>query len=180
MPSRTRRAAASPSITTAGLAVLGVVAEGRTHGFAVASLFATDGELGRVWRIPRAVVYREFGRLTDAGMVRSVGVETDGPGPDRTLVEATAAGLKRSREWLDEPVLRPRDARSALLLKLALLDRAGRDPGTLVAAQRNVFSTRVTELEAAVSSAEQGSFDRTLVLWRLSSTRAIVDFLDAL
>ncbi|GGB32418.1 hypothetical protein GCM10011492_23850 [Flexivirga endophytica] len=180
MPSSHRSETASPSISTAGLGVLGVVSEGRTHGFAVAVLFATDGELGRVWRIPRPVVYREISRLTDAGLVRSVGVETDGPGPDRTLVEATAAGRRRLHRWLDEPVLRPREARSALLLKLALLDRSDRDATALIAAQRDVFTDRLAGLRAAVQSTDPGSFEHTLALWRVSSTQAILDFLTAI
>lgn len=177
MPSTRPPGVASPSVSTAGFGVLGAVAEGRTHGFAVAALFAADGDLGRVWRIQRAVVYRELGRLTDAGLVQPVAVETDGPGPDRTVVTVTDAGRERLHRWLDEPVARPRDARSALLLKLALDDRAGRDPSALVAAQQEVFTQRVDELTAAVADAPPDSFERTLALWRLSSTRAVLDFL---
>lgn len=177
MPSSPPSGAVSPAISTAGLGVLGAVAEGRTHGFAVASLFAANGDLGRVWRIPRAVVYRELGRLEDAALVQSDGIETDGPGPDRTVVRVTAAGRRRLHAWLDEPVLRPRDARSALLLKLALLDRSGRDPSALIAAQRDVFTARLVDLRADVAAAEPGSFERTLALWRVSSTRAVLDFL---
>lgn len=177
MPSRPRDGVASVPVSTAGLGVLGAVAEGRTHGFAVAALFAVDGDLGRVWRIPRAVVYRELGRLEEAKLVRPVGVETGGPGPDRTVVEVTAAGRRRLHAWLDEPVERPRDARSALLLKLALLDRSGRDPGDLIAAQRETFAARVEQLRADAAAAEAGTFEHTLALWRVSSTQAILDFL---
>lgn len=166
-------------VTTAGFGVLGVVAEAPTHGFAVAAAFATGGPLGRVWRVPRPVVYRELGRLTEDALVEASGVETGGPGPDRTIVRATAVGRARLEDWLHEPVLRPRDARSELLLKLALLDRAGADPATLIAAQRDLFVARVTQQRAAVTAAAPGSFDHTLALWRVSSTQAIVDFLDA-
>jgi DNA-binding PadR family transcriptional regulator len=177
MPSKPRSGAASPAISTVGLGVLGAVAEGRTHGFAVASLFAADGDLGRVWRIPRAVVYRELGRLEEAALVQPVGVETDGPGPDRTVVRITAAGRRRLHGWLDEPVPRPRDARSALLLKLALLHRSGRDSRVLITAQQEIFAARVAQLRAEAAAAESGSFERTVALWRVSSTQAVLDFL---
>lgn len=177
MPSNPRSGAASHAVSTAGLGVLGAVAEGRTHGFAVASLFAADGDLGRVWRIPRAVVYRELGRLEVAALVQPVGVETDGPGPDRTVVRITSAGRHRLHTWLDEPVPRPRDARSALLLKLALLDRSGRDPSALIAAQQEIFAARIVQLRADAAAAEPGSFEHTLALWRVSSTQAVLDFL---
>lgn len=177
MPSEPRSGVAPIPVSTAGLGVLGAVAEGRTHGFAVAALFGADGDLGRVWRIPRAVVYRELGRLEEAKLVRPVGVETNGPGPDRTVVQITPSGRRRLHSWLDEPVKRPRDARSALLLKLALLDRSGRDPGVLIAAQRAVFTARVERLRADATAAEAGSFEQTLALWRVSSTQAVLDFL---
>lgn len=167
-------------VTTAGFGVLGVVSEGPTHGFAVATAFAADGELGRVWRVPRPVIYRELGRLADDALVEPVGVETDGPGPDRTIVRITAAGQERLAAWLREAVDRPRDARSELLLKLALLDRAGADPAPLVAAQRAVFLARLKDLRAAAAAAAPDSFDRTLALWRVSSTQAILDFLEAM
>lgn len=167
-------------ISTAGFGVLGAVAAGRTHGFAVAALFAADGELGRIWRIPRPVVYRELGRLTEAGLVRSVGVETEGPGPDRTVVEITPAGRRQLTEWLHAPVPRPRDARSALLLKLALLHRSGRDAGVLIAAQREVFASRVQRLRSDVDASPADSFERTIAIWRVSATQAVLDFLDTL
>jgi PadR family transcriptional regulator AphA len=154
------------------------VAEGPTHGFAVATVFASDGDLGRVWRIPRAVVYRELGRLTEADLVEEVGVETGGPGPDRTVVRITSAGRTLLRRWLHQPVQRPRDARSALLLKLAMLYRSGGDPSPLIAAQQKVFAERVETLRAEANVADQGDFERTLALWRLSSTQAVLDFLD--
>lgn len=169
-----------PDLSTAAFGVLGVVAEAPTHGFAVAALFGADGDLGRVWRIPRAVVYRELGRLTEAALVRAVAVETDGPGPDRTIVAVTATGRDRLARWLDEPVPRARDARSALLLKLALHDRSGADAGRLVSAQHDVFAARLDELQARARAADPGSFERTLALWRVSSTRAILDFLETL
>lgn len=180
MPSKPAASREDTPISTAGLGVLGVVGEAPTHGFAVAALFAADGVLGRVWRVQRAVVYRELGRLADAGLVHPVGVETDGPGPDRTIVQITAKGRARLDHWLDAPVRRPRDARSELLLKLALLDRAGRDSRALVAAQEGVFTARLQELRAAADTTESGSFDRTLALWRVSSTQAVLDFLIAL
>lgn len=177
MPSRSGSGVVSSTISTAGHGVLGAVAEGRTHGFAVAALFAADGELGRVWRIARAVVYRELGRLEGAGLVRPVGIETGGPGPDRTVVEVTAPGRRQLDSWLGEPVSRPRDARSELLLKLALLDRGGRDPGALIAVQREAFAGRVERLRADAAAAETGTFEQTLALWRVSSTQAVLDFL---
>jgi hypothetical protein len=45
--------------------VLCLAGEGPTHGFAVAAAAGPDGEIGRVWRLRRAVVYRALRRLRD-------------------------------------------------------------------------------------------------------------------
>ncbi|WP_141287063.1 PadR family transcriptional regulator, partial [Pseudonocardia saturnea] len=71
--------------------VLAVAGERPVHGFAIAALTAADGHLGRVWQIPRPVVYRAIGRLVDAGLITAEAVETGG-GPPRTLYASTAAG----------------------------------------------------------------------------------------
>lgn len=104
--------------------VLAVVREGPTHGFAIAALTASTGELGRVWQLPRPVVYRALSRLAEAGLVAPAAVES-GPGPRRTVYEVTARGAAAADGWLAAPVRHVRQPRSHLLMKLALLDRRG-------------------------------------------------------
>ena len=86
------------------------------------------GELGRIWRIPRPVVYRAIGRLVEAGFITPASVEP-GLGPQRTIYTVTVPGREAAEHWLSTPVEHVRDIRSHLLIKLALLHRAGRDPG---------------------------------------------------
>ena len=45
--------------------VLSLVCEGPTHGNAVSRLVGPDGNLGRIWRVQKGVVYRCLDRLTD-------------------------------------------------------------------------------------------------------------------
>ena len=71
--------------------VLVLLSQRPAHGFAVAQLTAPDGELGRIWRIPRPVVYRAIGRLLDAGLITPESVEP-GLGPQRTIYTVTARG----------------------------------------------------------------------------------------
>ena len=46
------------SLSLSEWTVLTVVSQQPTHGFAVAQLTAPCGELGRIWQIPRPVIYR--------------------------------------------------------------------------------------------------------------------------
>jgi PadR family transcriptional regulator AphA len=170
---------AAPSSTPFLLAeyvVLGLIAEGPAHGFAVARLVTADGALGRVYQIPRPMVYRSISRLTDAALVEPVRVEHSTRGPQRTVVRITSRGRRALRDWLRQPVSHVRDVRTELLAKLALMDRSGADPGPLLAAQRQVLEPIVAGLDHELAGAS--GFDRTIAAWRYQTAQAAVRFLD--
>ena len=164
-------------LSPATWAVLGVLAEGPTHGFAVAQLLGAGGPLGRVWSVPRPLVYRELNRLVQLGLAVERATERSGQGPARTIVAITPAGRRAARRWLAEPVDHVREVRSALLLKLALLDRAGTDPRSLLEAQRRRLQPQLAGLEQFRDQAE--GFDLVLAQWRLASSEATLHFVDA-
>jgi DNA-binding PadR family transcriptional regulator len=164
-----------PSLSVPEWLVLVIAGQQPMHGFAVAQLTAPDGELGRVWQIPKAVIYRSIGRLVDAGLLAPEGTER-GFGPQRTVYAATPLGHAAGQRWLHTPVDHVRDIRSQLLLKLALLDRAGEDPADLLRRQREVLEPIVRAIEA--STVDDGGFDATLLAWRKANALAALDFLD--
>lgn len=164
-----------PSLSVPEWLVLAILGQQPAHGFAVAQLTARDGELGRVWHIPKAVIYRSIGRLVEAGLITSEGTEP-GLGPQRTLYATTPAGRAAAQRWLHTPVDHVRDIRSQLLLKLALLDRAGDDPSGLLHRQREVLEPIVRAIDA--STVDDGGFDATLLAWRKANALAALDFLD--
>lgn len=158
-------------------AVLGVIAERPTHGFAVAQLLVAEGPLGRVWTVPRPLVYREIGRLVERGLIHETATERSDAGPERTIVEATPAGRDAIGGWLAQPVEHVRDVRSLLLLKLALHARSGTDPTPLLVAQRTRLEPQLARMEEIRRRAT--GFDRTLALWRAASCRAAIEFVTA-
>lgn len=158
-------------------AVLGVVAEGTTHGFAVARELAADGPVGRIWAVHRPLVYRSLAHLAATGLVEEVG-PAPGAGPPRTLVRATPPGRRRLRRWLHRPVEHVRDLRSELLLKLVLLDRAGLPAAALVEAQRPVVREIKRGLETQLRAAR--GFDAVVARWRLEAAVAAERFLERL
>jgi DNA-binding PadR family transcriptional regulator len=157
--------------------VLTILSQQSAHGFAVAQLTAADGELGRVWQIPKAVVYRAIGRLLEAGLIAPEGTEP-GLGPQRTVYTVTADGRAAAGRWLFAPVEHVREIRSELLLKLALLDRAGENPAPLLQAQRAVLEPLVGAIESR--RARSDGFDATLLAWRRATAVAALDFLDTI
>jgi len=155
--------------------VLALLREQPAHGFALAQLTAPGGELGRIWRIPRPVVYRSIGRLAEAGLITPESVEP-GLGPQRTIYAVTAQGRKEAEHWLVTPVEHVRDIRSHLLIKLALLYRAGWDPADLLKRQRAVLDPISQAIEA--QRAELDGFDAVLLAWRRATAAAALGFLD--
>jgi len=164
-----------PALSLAERVVLAVLSEGPTHGFAIARLTAPDGELGRIWHIPRPVIYRSIGRLSDARLIVPAAVEP-GQGPQRTLYTVTPAGGRATAAWLGAPVEHVREVRTHLLLKLALLDRAGQDPTDLLRRQKAALEPIASAIKA--EQPRRDGFDATLLAWRKATTAATLSFLD--
>lgn len=158
--------------------VLCLVCEEPRHGFALVRLLDADGPMGKIWRVPKPVIYRALQRLEQLGLVRLTGQEPSRQGPARSPVNATAQGQRQAAAWLRRPAGHNRDVRSELLVKLALLDRIRADPAPLLDAQREQLIPVASALQDRLASAT--GFDRTLVLWRSETVAATLRFLDAL
>ena len=167
-----------PALSLSEWLVLCLVCEEPRHGFAIARLLDSDGSLGRIWRVPKPVVYRSVQRLEQLGLVRSADLQPSNQGPAKSPIDATASGRRLAAAWLDRPASHNRDVRSELLAKLALIDRAGGDPARLIEAQRDQLGPVARALEGRLASAS--GFERTLVLWRCETVSATLRFLDAL
>jgi PadR family transcriptional regulator AphA len=150
--------------------VLALVAERPSHGFLVAKALAPDGEVGRIWTLPKPLVYRALRELEAALLVEPCGIE-QARGPTRTLLRATPRGRRLVAAWLREPVEHVRDARSLLMLKLLFLDRAGIDATDLLRSQLIALAPLEVSFEEQCAEAE--GFDATLARWRLESVRAL-------
>jgi PadR family transcriptional regulator AphA len=174
-PSVPEAATSLPEMSLPEWLVLAILSQQPAHGFAVAQLTAPGADLGRVWQLQKAVVYRAIGRLHDAELIAPEATEP-GLGPQRTVYAATPRGHEAAGRWLRLPVEHVREIRSQLLLKLALLDRANEDPSDLLRAQRAVLEPIAAAIEA--SQARSAGFDATLLAWRRATAVAALDFLD--
>lgn len=154
----------------AGRVCLALVAEGPTHGWAVAALLAPGAELGRIWSLSRPLTYRALDGLASEGLIERVGTEPGG-GRNRTVMAVTVTGERVLDEWLSAPVDLPRDVRTELLVKFTLRTRRGLPNAALAAAQLERF--------APMLDAVDGPFDDTDIVerWRVEHLRAIDRFL---
>jgi PadR family transcriptional regulator AphA len=170
-------APAKPELSLPEYLILGLIAEKPTHGFALARLLDTDLPIGRIYRIPRPVIYRLIDRLTEAQLVRPDRTER-GRGPERTLLTLTPTGRRTLQRWLNRAVRHIRDIRTELLAKLALLERSGADPGPLLIAQHEAIAPIVVALAQQHDAAH--GFDKTLAAWRYQTAAATLRFVDNL
>jgi PadR family transcriptional regulator AphA len=150
---------------------LTLVVQKVSHGWALGTILAPDGELGRIWILSRPLTYRAIDGLVDKGLVTRTG-QAAGRGRDRVIVTPTAAGRRVAKKWLDAPVEHLRDVRTELLVKLALRERAGLDNARLLAVQQERFAATIDALTSTRSD------DDLVDLWRRENARAVRRFLD--
>jgi DNA-binding PadR family transcriptional regulator len=163
-----------PTLSLNEWAVLGVLVDRPRHGYDIAAELQPGTAIGDAWRLTRQVVYRALERLDALGLAEPRRTEPGDAGPPRTVYGATRRGRAALRAWLDTPVTHLRDVRSALLLKLVLLEALGRSRQTLVTAQRAAFAP----LTADARTARPG--DDVVRTWRRQSALAVDRFLASL
>jgi molybdopterin-binding protein len=171
-PARSSRAKTTlPQASFAELVCLTLIIQGVAHGWALGTVLAPDGELGRIWTLSRPLTYRAVDGLADKGLATRRG-QSAGHGRERVELVATAAGRRAATRWLETPVQHLRDVRTELLVKLRLRERAGLDTTDLLAAQRELFEPAIDALTSTAAD------DDLVDLWRRESARAVRRFLD--
>ena len=145
---------------------LTLISQKVSHGWALGSILAPDGELGRIWTLTRPLTYRAIDGLVDKELITRTG-QAAGRGRDRVILAATPAGRRLAKQWLDTPVEHLRDVRTELLVKLFLRERVGLANEGLLATQQQLFAPTIDALTS--TSAEDDLVD----VWRRESARAV-------
>lgn len=156
-------------------ACLGVLHQGPSHGFAIASRLRPDGDVGRVWALSRPLTYRALEQLTSRELIHPIREEPGLAGGKRTILATTRRGRGRFRTWASTPVEHLRDLRSELLLKLVLSEQSGIGTQALLAGQREMAVALSAALRAEVLAAP----DDLVLRWRSESAAAAVRFIDS-
>jgi DNA-binding PadR family transcriptional regulator len=160
-------------LSTTEYAVLGILAEGPSHGFAISKQLEPDGDLGRILTVRRPLVYRALDRLVNSGLAKPAHTEKSGSGPNRLIHRATRDGQRELYRWLDSPVDHVREIRIVFLLKVALLLRARKSPRQLIGAQRQ-------SLEPTLAALDDPGTDDHVEIWRRHNARAAASYLEEL
>lgn len=162
-------------LSTTEYAVLGLLAEGPAHGFALARRLESESPVGRVLTVRQPLVYRALRRLVESGNAEEAAVEPGVAGGRRVIHRITPAGRRRLTAWLGEPVGHVRDLRIEFLLKVVLLQRAGLSPLGLVGRQRAALEGTFAAIAATTDDAGD-----PVQVWRKHTATAAADFLATL
>ena len=76
--------------------MLCLVSEGPTYGLTLAGQLAPDGSLGRIWSVPKAMVYYTLQQLELLGLIRMTGAAGQ-PGPSSLGLRITPAAGRVER-----------------------------------------------------------------------------------
>jgi PadR family transcriptional regulator AphA len=152
-------------------AVLALLCERPTHGYAIRTAMAPDGDLGQIWSLGQPHTYRALGVLREMQLVEVAAVAPGDSAPPRTELKATDKAQEMVSTWLDTPELHVRDLRSSLLLKIHLLRRRGRPSATLLTAQRDLLASQAKALGGPPS-------EDLVRHWRLTMTEAALRFVE--
>ena len=166
-------------ISLTDYSVLGLLAEGPTHGFAMSKQLEHDGSIGRVLTVRRPLTYRALDRLVSLGLAEPIHTEPGDSGPRRVIYRATPNGRRLLKRWLDQPVHHIREMRIDFQLKLTLLRRSGKSPLALIRKQRDALGPTIAALDSSVKV--DGEPDH-VELWRrhtAAAARAYLDHLEA-
>lgn len=159
-------------------AVLALLCEEPRHGYAIATLMAPDGEIGRVWSLHRPMTYRSIGALEKLKLITEDSVEPGTTAPTRRVLRATPEARERVAAWLEQPEEHVRDLRALLLLKVHFLRRSGRPVAGLLHAQRVVLARQ--ERSLAEQRERSDDLGRMLAQRRWSMTDAALRFVDVI
>jgi DNA-binding PadR family transcriptional regulator len=164
-----------PQLSLTDYAVLGLLAEGPTHGFAISKELGPEGPVGRILTVRRPLTYRALDRLVDIGFAEPLHREPGDAGPQRVIHRINPTGRRALNRWLKQPVGHIRDLRIEFQLKLALLRRSGKSPLDLIRAQRNALQPTLAALDSPVEDIPDH-----VELWRQHNATAAAAYLDHL
>jgi PadR family transcriptional regulator AphA len=150
---------------------LSLIVQGVAHGWALGTMLAAQGEIGRIWSLSRPLTYRAIEGLVDKALVTRQGA-VSGHGRDRSVLAPTTHGRRVTKRWLETPVRHLRDVRTELLVKLSLRKRAGLTNESLLNAQNELFARAIEMLTSTDAD------DDIVDVWRRENARAVRRFLD--
>src|SRR5260370_32435972 len=91
------------SLSLAEWLVLSLICEEPRHGFAIARILGREGSMGRIWRVPKPVIYPALQRLEPTGLGATPGQAPAREGPVPALSQSPPARRGAGRDLITPP-----------------------------------------------------------------------------
>jgi len=160
-------------LLTGEWAVLGLLTDTPSHGFALAKELAPGGDIGRIWALSRPLTYRALDQLLERGFIEARAEQPGRAGGTKTIYAATRAGRSAFRQWVTTPVEHLRELRSELLLKLVLAQRCSIPIDEMIDAQMQL----VRQIRAGLETRIEETPSDLVLTWRMHAVDAASRFL---
>jgi len=165
---------------TTEYALLGYLFQRPMYGYEIHQRLTDSTGLGLVWRLKQSRVYPMLTKLEEGGFVNTtLTPHPEGTRPPRKMFELTDLGREAFLNWVQSPVPRGRRLRLDFLAKL-YFSRHIDDQTTsqLIEGQRRACEGWLVEQQSQKDKlAPDNYFDRLVHEFRLSQTRAMLDWL---
>lgn len=161
------------------LALLGLLRHTPRHGYEIYQELTQPEGLWAIWRMKQSQMYALLAKLEHEGYLTST-LKTQETRPARKIFRLTKTGQAAFRQWLQTPLLSPREMRLDFLLKFYFARRESAEIARqLIAAQRAVCQARLEDETAKVEHARQTQTDLWLIeQFRVEQLRALLNWLD--
>ena len=91
------------SLSPGEWSVLALLCEANAHGWPLVRTLAPEGEIGSIWTVRRAVVYRTLDVLLERKLIEAAGVEASARGPREPSCDRRAPAARPSGGGLPSP-----------------------------------------------------------------------------
>ena len=163
--------------------ILGLLDSKPMHGYEMFQQFE-DGTLGEIVHLEMSQMYAFLKKLERLEYIEAQ-LEPQGARPPRKVYHLTALGRDVFRQWLTEPVERPREIRILFLIKLYFVQRITPEQTPNLVKQQVLACRKFLEhLESRrpgdAESRDEAFFDHVVLRSRIHQTRALLDWLHEL
>ena len=163
--------------------ILGLLDSKPMHGYEMFQQFE-GGTLGEIVHLEMSQMYAFLKKLERLEYIEAQ-LEPQGVRPPRKVYHLTGLGRNVFRQWLTEPVERPREIRILFLIKLYFVQHITPSQTPHLVKQQVLACRKFLEhLESRrpedVEPGDEAFFDHVVLRSRIHQTRALLDWLDEL
>jgi DNA-binding PadR family transcriptional regulator len=164
---------------TTEYALLGFLRQRPMHGYEIHQQLSAPNGLGLVWHLKQSRLYALLAKLEQGGFVTTA-MEPQENRPARKVFSLTSQGQAAYLAWMQNPVERGRRLRLDFLAKLYFsLQEGPENARSLINRQTAVCRSWLIEQQSQLDvPADEEPFDRLVHEFRLSQTRAMLNWLN--